>query len=255
MMPVDSCKVFERISNAPFTARGIRPGGLDLTRQLLARSKLSAGARILDVGCGTGVTVDYLSRDYAIRAVGIDTSSMLVSQGKGRNAGLPLLIGCAEALPFSDGSFDGVLLECTLSLVQDRERVISECRRVLRPLGKLMVTDVYARNPEAIGALRTLAGQSCLKGALDKDQLIHDCSVEGFVMDCFEDHSEMLKDFAVQIIWTYGSLDEFWAETETRNHGPEPARCAIRDARPGYFLYLGSKAGVLTEAKGKRDQR
>ena len=76
---------FEQISNAPFTATGIRPGGLDLTRKVLERSKLSADSRVLDVGCGTGATVEYLRRFHAIRAVGIDSSVMLL--GRGRDEG------------------------------------------------------------------------------------------------------------------------------------------------------------------------
>jgi arsenite methyltransferase len=244
--------MFEQISNAPFTATGIRPGGLDLTQQALARSKLPAGSRILDVGCGTGVTVEYLLYEHVIQAVGIDLSSMLVAQGKARDAALPLLVGDAGALPFSNASFDGVLLECTLSLVRDWERVLTECHRVLKPpLGRLIVTDLYARNPEAVGALRRLALQSCLKGALDQNEFIRESSLVGFELGCFEDHSETLRDFAAQIVWTYGSLDRFCTETGARCADPEWIRCAIREARPGYFLYVGSKAGGVTGTDGK----
>jgi ubiquinone/menaquinone biosynthesis C-methylase UbiE len=243
--------MFEQISNAAFTATGIRPGGLDLTQQALARSKLAAGSRVLDVGCGTGVTVEYLLYEHVIRAVGIDLSSMLVAQGKARDAALPLFVGDAGVLPFSDASFDGVLLECTLSLVRDREGVLTECHRVLKPLGRLIVTDLYARNPEAIGALRRLSLQSCLKGALNKNELIRECSVVGFELKCFEDYSDMLRDFAAQIVWTYGSLDRFWTETGATCVDLGWIRSAIREARPGYFLYVGSKAGGVSGADGK----
>jgi len=252
MVRAYSPKVFEQISNAPFTATGIRPGGLDLTRQALACSKLPAGSRILDVGCGTGVTVEYILHECAMQAVGLDLSPMLVARGKRRDASLTVILGDAGAIPFCDASFDGVLLECTLSLMRDRERVLNECRRVLKPLGRLMVSDVYTRNPAAIGALRSLSLQSCLKGALDKNQFIHECSVAGFESWCFEDRSEMLRDFAAQIIWTYGSLDRLWTETGTSCSDPERIRSAVQGARPGYFLYVGSKAGGVHGADGKR---
>jgi ubiquinone/menaquinone biosynthesis C-methylase UbiE len=255
MPGTDSCKLFEQISNASFTATGIRPGGLDLTQQALARSKLTAGSMVLDVGCGTGVTVEYLLYERVIQAVGIDLSSILVTQGKSRDVVLPLLVGDAGVLPFSDGSFDGVLLECTLSLVRDRERVLKECHRVLRMSGRLIVTDLYARNPEAIGVLRRLSLQSCLEGALNKDEFIDQCSVVGFALDCFEDHSEMLRDFATQIVWTYGSLDRFWTETGASSSNPEWIRYAIREARPGYFLYVGCKAAGVTGADGKWEEK
>jgi arsenite methyltransferase len=234
--------MFEQISNAPFAETGIRPGGLELTRQALERSKLPAGSRILDVGCGTGVTVAYLLHEQMIQAVGIDSSSRLVAQGKLRDAALPLLMGYAGALPFPDESFDGVILECTLSLVRDRERALKECHRVLQPLGRLMVTDLYARNPAAIEALRRLSVQSCLQGALNKHEFIQECAAAGFGLDCFEDHSETLRDFAAQIVWTYGSLDRFWTETGASCTDSGGIRHAIREARPGYFLYTASKA-------------
>lgn len=243
--------MFEQISTAPFTATGIRPGGLDLTQQALAHSKLPAGSRILDVGCGTGMTVQYLLNQHVMQAVGIDSSSMLVARGKLRDATLPLLNGDAGALPFAGESFDGVLLECTLSLMRDCKRVLKECHRVLKLLGRLIVTDLYARNPEAIGALRRLSLQSCLKGALNQNEFIHECSVVGFELGCFEDHSETLRDFAAQIVWTYGSLDRFWTETGASSTDAGCIRSAIREARPGYFLYVGSKAGSVTGTDGK----
>jgi arsenite methyltransferase len=248
----NSCKLFEQISHAPFTATGIRPGGFDLTRRAVEASDLPAGARVLDVGCGTGVTVRHLLRERAIEAVGIDLSTRLVAQGKSVDAALPLLLGDAGALPFADDCFDAVFTECTLSLVRDRERALAECHRVLKPLGRLVVTDVYARHPEAIGTLRRLPLESCLKGALDKDELIRECSDVGFATDLFEDHSEMLRDFAAQIIWTYGSLDRFWIHTGSSPADSDRIRCAVREARPGYFLYVGRKAGSVTGADGIR---
>lgn len=255
MIRADSCKMFEHISRAPFTAFGIRPGGLALTQHTVTRAKLRAGSRVLDVGCGTGVTVECLLQEHEIQAVGIDSSSLLVAQGKRRNATLPLLVGDAKALPFSDEYFDGVLLECTLSLLPDRERVLEECWRVLKPMGRLIVTDLYARNPEAIGKLRSLPLQSCLKGALDKTELIKESSVSGFRLECFEDHSEMLRDFAVQIVWTYGSLDRFWAETGASHRDAGWIRDAIRSALPGYFMYVGCRTGGAGGADDTKDEK
>ena len=111
---------------------------------------------MLDIGCGTGVTVEYLIREHSIRAVGIDSSSLLVSRGRARDAALPLLLGDAEALPFADGSFDGVFLECTLSLVSNRDQVLKECYRVLSRTGRIIVTDIYARNQSSYQGIETV---------------------------------------------------------------------------------------------------
>jgi len=245
MTSARSHNLFERLSDQPFASTGIRPGGLGLTLRGLVFAGLVPGDAALDIGCGTGVTVEYLVREHAIQAVGVDSSALLVSRGKAREAALPLLRGDAHALPFADGSFDGVFLECTLSLALDRYRVLEECNRVLGPQGKVIVTDLYARNQEAIEGLRGLPVRSCLKGALDADQFLDECSAAGFDFLCFEDHSNLLRDFAAQVIWTGGSLEQFWTDTERFGQDDGLCRRAIREAKPGYFLLVGKKKDSL----------
>jgi arsenite methyltransferase len=239
--------LFERLADCPFASEGIRPGGLGLTRRGLAFARLAPGATALDVGCGSGVTVEFLIRQRSIRALGIDSSSVLLSRGKARNASLPLLLGAAEALPFEGESFDVVLLECALSLVHDRARVFRECHRVLKPLGRIIVSDIYARNPEAVPELRRLSIHSCLRGALDKNQFFHEWSTAGFGNVLFEDHSELLRDFAVQMIWAYGSLEPFWSALTSSGVDSGQFHCAVLQARPGYFLFVGSKTGSMSD--------
>jgi arsenite methyltransferase len=239
--------LFERLSDEPFASAGIRPGGLGLTQRGLAIARLAPGDAALDVGCGTGVTVEFLIRERSIRALGIDSSSVLVSQGKARKPGLPLFLGDAEALPFADESFEGVLLECALSLVRDRARVLRECHRVLKPPGRIIVTDVYAGNPDTVSELRRLSIHSCLRGALDKNQFSHELSAAGFGNALFEDHSELLRDFAVQMIWAYGSLEPFWSGAASCAAASGHVHSAVRRARPGYFLCVGSKTGSMRD--------
>ena len=51
-----------------------RPGGLDLTRRLAECCAFSCQSKIVDIGCGTGVTVEYLRSRYNVNAVGVDLS-------------------------------------------------------------------------------------------------------------------------------------------------------------------------------------
>ena len=236
--------LFEQLSDLPFTSEGIRPGGLELTQRGLALARLAPDDAVLDIGCGTGVTVAFL-REQSIRAMGIDSSAILLARGRSQNTGLPLLLGEGEALPFANESFDAVLLECALSLVQDRMRVFLECHRVLKPLGRIIVTDIYARNPEAVPKLRSLSVRSCLRGAIDKDQFFHESSEAGFGNVCFEDHSDLLRDFVFQMIWTYGSLEPFRSGAASCAADCGQFHRAVRRARPGYFLCVGSKTGSM----------
>ena len=235
-------KLFEHISDGAFACTGIRPGGLDLTRRGLALSQLGTGMRVLDVGCGSGVTVTYLRDECGIQAVGIDSSHLLLIKGRAADAKLPILMGDAAALPFPDGQFEGVFFECSLSLVEDYAHVLRECRRILVHSGKIIVADLYARNPEAREELMNLPLHSCLRGAFDKNLFVQEVSEAAFSTMCFEDHSDLLLDFAARMIWAYGSLDRFWSEATCNSVDSEAIQSAVRRARPGYFLYVGRKS-------------
>jgi len=72
MTGTDSPSLYESPALQAVTGPALRPGGLELTRRSLALCDLPAGARVVDIGCGTGVTVHYLRRHCRLRAFGLD---------------------------------------------------------------------------------------------------------------------------------------------------------------------------------------
>ncbi|HQN18296.1 MAG TPA: methyltransferase domain-containing protein, partial [Syntrophobacteraceae bacterium] len=100
------------------TAGCMRPGGTSLTETALSRCSFPAGARLLDVGCGCAGTVECLL-GHRFNAFGIDPSLTALRQGLERNDSLPLISAVGENLPFADGAWDGVFLECVLSIIRD----------------------------------------------------------------------------------------------------------------------------------------
>ena len=148
------------------SAEVLRPGGLELTDHALRLCALAPGARVLDVGCGTGAAVRHLRERHGYDAFGIDPAA----------AGPNCSRGSAESLPAGDASCECVLCECVLSLVRDAERAVREMRRVLKPGGRAIVSDVYDRS---------------LPGLLP--DLLCRC---GLAVEIFQDHSRSLREFA-----------------------------------------------------------
>jgi ubiquinone/menaquinone biosynthesis C-methylase UbiE len=76
---------------------------------------------------------------------GIDPSPRMLEIAA--NRGTATYKGCAEALPFPDGAFDGILLAAALSFIEDPERALRECNWVLKPSGMLLLGDIPADSP------------------------------------------------------------------------------------------------------------
>ena len=101
------------------------------------------GARLLDVGCGTGVHVR-LYRDRGFDAVGLEPAPAMLEVARQNNPDAEIVEGDVTALPFDDGEFDFVTaIEVFRYLFRSDTRAgLSECRRVLRPGGTVFLTMV-----------------------------------------------------------------------------------------------------------------
>ena len=104
---------------------------------LAARALPSEGARVLDVGCGTGATLEAIAACHS--AFGVDLE--LRGLGYCRRRGLLRVAAArAEALPFPDGAFDLTLALDVIEHIQDDHAALRELRRVTRPGGHLLLT-------------------------------------------------------------------------------------------------------------------
>jgi SAM-dependent methyltransferase len=107
---------------------------------------LPRGARVADLGCGSGVFTELLRRaGYA--SVGLDISPKLVALGRSKYPGLELFEGDAENLLFGSESFDGVLLIGLVHHFPDPRRLAGEVRRVLKAGGRFVAFDPNRMNP------------------------------------------------------------------------------------------------------------
>jgi SAM-dependent methyltransferase len=237
---MEALNLYESKEMRAVTGPTIRPGGLTLTERALAFCRLPAGARVLDVGCGVGATVEYLSQEHHYAAFGVDLSSLLLKEGIERGPNLALLQGAAESLPFRDESFSALFCECVLSLLHDPVSVLKEFARVLNPGGTLILSDVYARMPDEASSLQRLPLRSCIKGAVGIRQIIAWVEESGLSVVLWEDHSALLKQLAAQLIFSFGSLNAFWATTCSEGL-PDAIEATVKRASPGYYLLIARR--------------
>jgi arsenite methyltransferase len=225
------------------TGEAIRPGGLALTDYALDLCGLPPGARALDVGCGTGATVAHLRAARGLDAYGLDLSRSLLGEARGRERGLPVCRARGESLPFADEYFDALLVECTLSLMDDPEGTLAGFYRVLRRGGWLIVSDIYGRGAAARSEPgERLPAACCLNSAFRHEGIVGAVERAGFDVACWEDHSAALRQLAMAIIMTHGSLAAFWGEMLGGCEPGRSAQAAVSQMKPGYFLLVGRRA-------------
>jgi len=106
-------------------------------RDLLSRTHLNRGDKLLDLACGTGV-VARLAADQGVSVIGGDINPGMLAVAADRAKGLHVSFqqADAQALSFEDGCFDALICQQGLQFFPDKPVAISECFRVLRPGGR-----------------------------------------------------------------------------------------------------------------------
>lgn len=136
--------------------RGADPQQQALRRAFLQEVPFPRDARVLDVGCGTGVLTRLLARWPSVASVvGVDPAPALLEKARAAAAGMPnasFREGDGRSLPFDGATFDVVTSDSMLSHVPGPERAVEEAHRVLRAGGCLAVFDGdYATTTVALG--------------------------------------------------------------------------------------------------------
>ncbi len=169
----------------------LRPGGAQLTAAILDRADLPGGGRALDVGSGTGATLELLA-ERGFVGFGLDYSAALAAQASGRGA---VSVGDAEALPYGRATFDVVTSECVLSAVPDKLDAVEGIHRVLRPGGRFVLSDVTLDGdlPEPLDTV--IAWISCVAGALPRDGYTDLLRTRGFEVHLVDTRDDALASF------------------------------------------------------------
>lgn len=168
------------------------PGGAALTRRLATALGLRPDERVLDVAAGRGTTAVLLAREFGVRVDGVDLSAanVALAQGAVASAGLAdrvtFTVGDAERLPRPDDSFDAVVSECAFCTFPDKPTAAAQFARVLRPDGRLGLTDVVAEPARLPAELMTIIGRvACIADARP-----------------FAEYADLLADAGIRVVRT-----------------------------------------------------
>ena len=119
----------------------LHPAGNKLVKKMLEKTSLERGDRLLEIGCGSGSSLALLCSE-GFNAQGIDKADSFDTQNEaGFQAKFTIMD--AHELNFPSNFFAGVLLECSLSTMENPQKVLREVERVLAEQGYLLLADIY----------------------------------------------------------------------------------------------------------------
>jgi len=206
-----------------------------------ALAQLAPGETVLDLGSGGGIDVLLSARRVGPtgKAYGLDmTDDMLaLARANQKQAGVEnveFLKGEIEAIPLPDNSVDVIISNCVINLSGDKDRVLREAFRVLKPGGRFAVSDIVTRGeiPDDIRK-NVLAWAGCIAGALEESEYAGKLAAAGFAdigieptrLYRGEDAREFLSGKGIDVDAIAGQLDGKLMSAFVRAVKPKKSCC------------------------------
>ena len=202
---------------------------------------LQPGQTVLDLGSGGGIDVLLSARRVgpAGKVFGLDmTEEMLaLARENARKAGatnVEFLQGTIESIPLPDRSVDVIISNCVINLSVDKDAVLREAFRVLKPGGRFAVSDVVIRGEVPAELRRSLElWVGCVAGALRDDEYVAKLEAAGFVdaaVDAWrvyqvDDARAFLAESGIDVDRVAPEIDGKVASAFIRARKPEAAAC------------------------------
>ena len=181
------------------------PAGADLglgCGNPIALASLKKGETVLDLGSGAGIDCFLAARKVGKsgKVIGVDMTHEMLEKArrnaeKGKYSNVEFRLGEIENLPVADNKVDVVISNCVINLVPNKKKAFKEAFRVLKPGGRLMVSDIVLlkKLPESVKK-SVAAYTACVSGALLKDDYIGAVKSAGFKQVSVVDESRYPLD-------------------------------------------------------------
>ena len=154
----------------------------------VALASLKKGEILLDLGSGAGIDVFLASKKVGPkgRVIGVDMTEEMIRKAKDNASkhgfeNVEFRLGEIENLPVEDNSVDVIISNCVINLSTDKLKVFQEAYRVLKPGGRIMISDLVTEGELPDEIKRSFdAWASCVAGALEKKQYLATIKNAGF---------------------------------------------------------------------------
>ncbi|HOF04412.1 MAG TPA: arsenite methyltransferase [Syntrophales bacterium] len=154
----------------------------------VALASLQAGETVVDLGAGAGFDCFLAAKAVGEkgRVIGVDMTPEMLDKAranarKGNYGNVEFRLGEIENLPVADNTADIIISNCVINLSPDKGRVFREAFRVLKPGGRLMVSDIVLRKELPAALHESVAAYTgCVAGALRKDDYLEKIAAAGF---------------------------------------------------------------------------
>lgn len=166
-----------------------------------AMAEIKKGDAVLDLGSGAGFDcfLAVARTGESGKVVGIDMTAEMVEKAwvnaeKYGHKNIEFKLGDIEALPIENSSFDVVISNCVINLAPDKEKVFREAHRVLKPGGKMFVSDIVLLEelPAELKKDKALLS-GCVAGALLRDDYINKMKKAGFEVEILSEDLDISK--------------------------------------------------------------
>jgi len=179
----------------------------------VAHVGLKPGETILDLGSGGGIDVFLAAKKVGAKGsvIGVDMNEAMIKRAREAAneygfKNVDFRLGEIEDMPVDDGTIDAIISNCVINLSPDKPRVFREANRVLKPGGRITVSDIVTEGeiPEEIRRdLNSWA--SCVSGALPQEEYLKDIEAAGFkkpkiLTESYYDTSEYDINFKIKSI-------------------------------------------------------
>jgi SAM-dependent methyltransferase len=240
-------------------------GGRKATERLVESCRITPNSRVLEIGCGVGITACYLARRVGCSLTSVDLSEEMIAwaRKRARREGLDdritFRVADAQDLPFREGIFDAVISESVTAFATDKRGAVSEYQRVLRPGGRVGLTEASwvkaPPPPELVAVLtRTMQGAEFLEpdgwlalldsgGFVDLHSEVFNLTALGQLASDLNGQS--WRDVADRFRAIGAFIGQYLTDAEMRRY----ARDLVPSTRvlKGMFTYFGY--GIYTGAK------